>query len=103
VSAGNSPGDERPAPKTVVLYHSAPDVLERVPLYRVAHGELIDKYHAAGELILIGTFGDPVTEGAMCVFRTREAAEKWVTEDPFVTEGLVERYEIRTWNEILTH
>jgi uncharacterized protein YciI len=94
--------DERPAPKTVVLYHSAPDVLERVPMYRAAHGELIDEFHAAGDLLLIGTFGDPVLEGAMCVFHTREAAEDWVTKDPFVTEGLVARYEIRTWNEILT-
>ena len=94
--------DERPAPKTVVLYHSAPDVLERAPGYMAAHGALIDEFHAAGDLLLIGTFGDPVGEGAMCVFRSREAAEDWVTKDPFVTEGLVARYEIRTWNEILT-
>ena len=101
MSTGNAPSDERPAPKTVVLYHSAADVLERVPLYREAHGELIDEFHAAGDLLLIGTFGDPVTEGAMCVFRTRDAAEEFVTRDPFVTEGLVARYEIRDWNEIL--
>jgi uncharacterized protein YciI len=93
--------DERPAPKTVVLYHSSPDVLERAPAHMAAHGELIDEFHAAGDLLLIGTFGDPVLEGAMCVFRTREAAETWVRKDPFVTEGLVARYEIRTWNEIL--
>ena len=102
MSTGNAPSDERPAPKTVVLYHSAPDVLARAPQYREAHGELIDEFHASGDLLLIGTFGDPVAEGAMCVFRTREAAEDWVRKDPFVTAGLVARYEIRTWHEILT-
>jgi uncharacterized protein YciI len=92
---------DRPPPKTVVLYHSAGDVLGRAPAYAAAHHALIAEYATSGELLLIGTFGDPVREGAMCVFRSRAAAEEWVTRDPFVTEGLVERYEIRAWNEIL--
>jgi uncharacterized protein YciI len=95
-------GGERPVPKAVVLYHSSPDVLERAPAHMPGHGALIDEFHATGDLLLIGTFGDPVREGAMCVFRTREAAERFVSNDPFVTEGLVARHEIRTWNEILT-
>jgi uncharacterized protein YciI len=98
-----SHGEEaRPAPKTVVLYHSAPDVLERAPQHMGVHGELIDEFHGKGELLLVGTFGDPVREGAMCVFSTRDAAERFVARDPFVTEGLVARYEVREWNEILS-
>ena len=91
----------RPAPKVVVLYHAAADVLHRAPAHMAGHSALIDEFHAAGDLLLIGTFGDPVTEGAMCVFRGREAADRWVRRDPFVTEGLVESFEIREWNEIL--
>jgi uncharacterized protein YciI len=37
----------------------------------------------------------------MCVFSTRDAAERFVARDPFVTEGLVARYEVREWNELL--
>lgn len=92
---------ERPAPKAVVIYHSADDVLARAPLHWEGHSACIDEFHERGDLLLIGTFGDPVREGALCVFRSRAAAEEWVTRDPFVTEGLVARYEIRDWNEIL--
>jgi uncharacterized protein YciI len=94
-------GEERPAPKAVVFYHSAGDVLDRAPAHMAAHGACIDEFHARGDLLLVGTFGDPVREGALCVFRSRSAAEEFVTRDPFVTEGLVVRYEIRDWNEIL--
>ena len=50
---------------------------------------------------MVGTFGDPQTQGSMAVFPTREAAEAFVAEDPFVVHGVVRRYEIREWNEIL--
>jgi uncharacterized protein len=98
---GEEAGGERPVPKAVVLYHSADDVLERAPAHMAVHSACIDEFHDRGDLLLIGTFGDPVREGALCVFRTRAAAEEFVTRDPFVTEGLVARYEIRDWNEIL--
>jgi hypothetical protein len=37
----------------------------------------------------------------MGVFKSREAAEAFVSQDPFVLEGLVGEYTIRDWNEIL--
>jgi uncharacterized protein YciI len=93
--------EDRPAPLTVVLYHSAGDVMERAPQHMPKHSALIDEFHEAGELLLIGTFGDPVREGAMCVFASRDAADRFVRRDPFVTEGLVASYDVREWNEIL--
>jgi hypothetical protein len=38
----------------------------------------------------------------MAIFRTREAAEEFAREDPFVLNGVVARYEIRDWDEVLT-
>jgi uncharacterized protein YciI len=35
------------------------------------------------------------------VFTTRAAAEAFVTADPFVRNGLVSRWTIREWNEVL--
>jgi len=51
---------------------------------------------------MVGTFADPIEEGAMAVFRTREAAEEFVADDPFVTSGAVGRWYLREWNEVLT-
>jgi len=37
----------------------------------------------------------------MAVFRTREAAEEFVKDDPFVLNGVVRAWHIREWHEIL--
>jgi uncharacterized protein YciI len=37
----------------------------------------------------------------MAVFVSREAAEEFVEEDPFVLNGVVARSTIRDWNETL--
>jgi uncharacterized protein YciI len=37
----------------------------------------------------------------MGVFTTREAAEAFVRDDPFVQNGVVGSWEIREWNEVL--
>jgi len=87
--------------KYVVLYTSAPDVLERAPAHFPAHKARLDEYHARDELLMVGTFGDPQAEGSMAVFASREGAESFVAGDPFVREGVVARYEIREWNEVL--
>jgi uncharacterized protein len=50
---------------------------------------------------MVGTFGNPQEEGSMSVFTTREAAEKFVADDPFVINGVVRAWHIREWNEIL--
>ncbi len=38
---------------------------------------------------MIGTFADPITDGSMAIFRSREAAEAFRDRDPFVLEELV--------------
>ncbi|MGI5239541.1 YciI family protein [Dactylosporangium sp. CA-139066] len=87
--------------KYVVLYTSAEDVASRAPAHFPAHRARLDEYHARGDLLLVGTFGDPQKEGSMAIFRTREAAESFVAGDPFVLNGVVASYEIRDWNETL--
>jgi hypothetical protein len=89
------------AVRHVVLYASAPDVLSRAPAHFPAHKARLDEFHARGELLLVGTFGDPQEQGSMAIFTTREAAEAFVADDPFVLNGVVRAWEIREWNEIL--
>jgi uncharacterized protein YciI len=88
--------------KYVVFYESADDVASKAPAHFPAHRVRIDDFHRRGDLLMIGIFGDPQQEGSMAVFASREAAEEFVKDDPFVTEGVVKNWHIREWNEILT-
>lgn len=85
----------------VLLYESAPDVLETAPLHFEGHSARIAQFHAAGTLLMTGPFGDPVGEGSMSVFTTREAAEEFPREDPFVLNGVVAAWHVRDWDEAL--
>ena len=73
----------------VVFYEPGPDALALIPHHYPAHRERVDDFHARGELLMVGTFGDPITEGSMAVFRTAEGAEEFVAGDPFVLHGVV--------------
>lgn len=87
--------------KFVLLYESADDVAAKAPAVYPAHAARIREFHGRGEILMVGTFGDPQTQGSMAVFPTRESAEEFVAGDPFRLEGVIKSYEIREWNEIL--
>jgi uncharacterized protein YciI len=86
--------------KHVLFYESAPDVAAKAPAHFPAHKARLDDFHARGTLLMVGTFGDPQTEGSMAIFTTRAAAEEFAGEDPFVLNGVVRAWHIREWNEI---
>ncbi len=87
--------------KYVMLYEAAGDFRAKVPAQLEAHRALWKKFHAEGRLLLVGPFTDEPAGGAMGIFATRAAAEEFVRLDPFVTQGVVSRYTIREWNEVL--
>ena len=60
------------------------------------HKKLVDEFIARGVVIGIGAFAD---RGNMGIFRTREAAEEFIRQDPFLREGLAKNYTIREWND----
>ena len=61
--------------KYVLLYESADDVATKAPQQFPAHLERIKEFQSRGEILMVGTFGDPQREGAMGVFPTRESVE----------------------------
>lgn len=85
--------------KYVLFYESADDVLEKAPLHFAAHSERGREFHERGSLIAYGPFGNPQEEGSMAVFTSREAAEHFARDDPFVVNGVVRAWHIREWNE----
>lgn len=87
--------------KWVLLYETAEGGLPKAQLHFPAHKARIDAFHARGVLLMVGTLGTPPT-GALAVFMTREAAEEFTREDPFVLHGAVKPAVVQEWNEILT-
>ena len=88
--------------KYVLLYQPVEDVLTKAPEHFPAHLQRLQEFHSRGEILMVGTFGDPQTQGSMAIFPTREAADAFVAEDPFVLNDVVRSYEIREWDEIFT-
>jgi uncharacterized protein len=85
----------------VMLYESADDVASKAPPHFPAHVARIEEFRARGDVVGIGTFGDPQAQGAMGIFTSREAAEEFAREDPFVLHGVVQRWEVREWNDLI--
>jgi hypothetical protein len=85
--------------KYVLFYEPAPDAATTAPLHFGAHKALWSQYAESGSLLLIGPFSDG--SGAMAVFATREAAEEFAKQDPFVAHGVVRGWSIREWHEAL--
>lgn len=84
--------------KYVLLYEAAEDLATKAPPHFPAHNARLDEFTARGTLLMVGPFGNPQDEGSMAIFTTREAAEEFVREDPFVLEGVVRAWEIRAWD-----
>ncbi len=84
--------------KAVVIGQSSGATMKLIMSVYPRHKIVVDKYIAKGEVIGIGPFVD---RGNMAIFKTRAAAEQFVTEDPFILEGLVKSFVIKDWNDIL--
>ena len=84
----------------LMFYETAPDALAEARQYFPAHRARLEEFHRRGVLLMAGPYGNPPV-GALGVFTTREAAEEFVRDDPFVLHGVVARYRFHEWNEVL--
>lgn len=85
--------------KYVLFYESAGGAATDARLHFDEHRALWGRYAERGSLLLIGPFSDG--SGAMGVFTTREAAEEFAKQDPFVVHGVIRDWRIREWHEAL--
>jgi uncharacterized protein YciI len=86
--------------KAVVFYEPGTTPMEAIMEAYPRHKVVVEAFAARGEILGIGTFAGG-REGSMGIFRNRAAAEAFVTQDPFVTEGLVGKYTIKDWNDTM--
>ena len=85
-----------------LFYHVVDDFVSRRAAYREEHLRLAREAHRRGELLLAGAFAEPA-DRALLVFRVveRSAVEAFARNDPYVTSGLVSRWEIRPWAVVI--
>jgi uncharacterized protein len=82
--------------KFVVIGESSGVSMDAIRAVYPRHKAVVDAFVEKGEVIGIGPFADL---GNMAIFRTREAAEAFSKQDPFILEGVVKSVVIREWND----
>ena len=87
---------------SLLFYDYVDDILERRAPFRQAHLALAGQFHEQGVLLMAGALTAPV-DGAVFVFATddRSIVKDFVANDPYVREGLVTAWRIRSWNVVL--
>lgn len=85
-----------------LIYYVVEGFVSRRTAFREEHLRLVGKAKRRGELILAGALGDPV-DRALLVFRTQDPsiAEDFARNDPYVTNGLVIRWEVQPWAVVI--
>lgn len=82
--------------KAVVIGEPSGASMDTIMAVYPRHKAVVDGFVARGEVIGIGPFTD---RGNMGIFRTREAAEAFSRQDPFILEGLIKSFVIRDWDD----
>lgn len=86
----------------LLLYDVVENYVEKRKPLREAHLDYAQKALARRELVLGGAFTDPV-DGAALVFKGNDpsVAERFARNDPYVVNGLVEKWRVRAWNVVV--
>jgi uncharacterized protein YciI len=86
----------------LLIYDVVPNYVERRTPFRAEHLALARAAFERGELVLGGALAEPV-DGAVLVFRgdSPAAAEAFAKADPYVRNGLVTRWRVRTWATVI--
>jgi uncharacterized protein YciI len=86
----------------LLFYDVVPDYAEKRLPFRAAHLAYARAAVERGELLLGGALADPI-DGAVLLFRgeTPAAAEAFAAADPYVTNGLVTHWRVRTWTTVV--
>jgi uncharacterized protein YciI len=90
-----------PPVKHLLEYSPVEGFLPLAQQHAAAHQERLQAFADRGVLLMAGPLDDPPSGAALAVFTTREAAEEFAVDDPFVTGGVVASWRIRPWREVL--
>jgi uncharacterized protein YciI len=86
----------------LLTYNLVSDYIQRREAYRDEHIKLALAAADRGELLLGGALTEP-SDGAVLLFKgsSTEVAEQFAKEDPYVKNGLVINWQVRSWSVVL--
>ncbi len=86
----------------LLIYDVVPDYIQRREEFRDAHIALALSAVERGELRLGGALTEP-SDGAVLLFQgsSPAVAENFAKQDPYVLNGLVESWQVRSWSIVL--
>ncbi|GAB5095214.1 YciI-like protein [Caballeronia sp. HLA56] len=86
----------------LMIYELSADYLERRAEFRDAHLKLAWQAAERGEIVLAGALDAPA-DRAILLFQgdSPAVAEAFARNDPYVVNGLVERWQVRKWNTVV--
>ena len=86
----------------LLFYEAGPDYLELRPAFRGEHLQRAWDAAGRGELVVAGAYADPI-DGAVLMFagNDKSVAEEFARTDPYVTNGLIARWQAREWNTVV--
>jgi uncharacterized protein YciI len=86
----------------LLFYEVVSDYAERRAPHRAVHLALAEQSVERGELILAGALSDPM-DGAVFLFQgsSPRVAEAFAEADPYVQQGLVTSWRVRTWPTVV--
>ena len=86
----------------LLFYDLADDYLDRRPEFRGAHLTHAWAAQARGELVLAGALADPADQAVLCFQGSSpDVAERFANDDPYVKNGLVKAWRVRTWTTVV--
>jgi uncharacterized protein len=85
-----------------LFYRVVDDFVARRAPFRDEHLKLARTALQRGDLLLAGALADPA-DGALIIFRgdSPEAAKSFAGNDPYVRNGLVKHWEVRSWTVVV--
>jgi uncharacterized protein len=88
-------------PYFVLFYDIVEDFAAKRTPFRPEHLSLVHAAHERGDLVMAGALAEPM-DGALLLFRGAEksVAEEFARRDPYVTNGIVTKWRVRTWNVV---
>ena len=86
----------------LLFYEFVPDYLERRLEFRRQHLEIAWKACYEGDLVLAGALANPAAS-AVLLFAGEDSrtAENFARADPYVVNGLVQRWHVREWTTVV--
>lgn len=86
----------------LLFYDVVDDYAARRTAFRAEHLALAHQACDRGELVLAGAYADPI-DGSVLLFRGASpgVAEAFAANDPYVRNGLVTQWRVRTWTTVV--